>query len=196
VAGARIWRRGRDDHFPSPAWLAAGTGHELGPARRVQARRGPQVGVDLARVEVALRLFNDRIGRRRRAVTGFTKAAAASARPSTVASKIPGSDSPDWRGEYRLLRASYRGGAEFLQPQYPKHWPDVHSVQWWKLHWAKTELVDLRCAALLPESDDLLLDYVPSRPSEQDEDSIMAGGAARSCGLIALFRLVARKHCR
>jgi hypothetical protein len=30
-----------------------------------------KVGVGLARVEAALRLLNDRIGRRRRAVTGF-----------------------------------------------------------------------------------------------------------------------------
>jgi len=53
----------------------------------------------------------------------------------------------------------------------------------------------LQCADLLPESDDLLLDYVPSRPSEQDEDSIMRAVPSDQEGLIALFRLVARKRC-
>jgi hypothetical protein len=71
----------------------------------------------------------------------------------------------------------------------------VHTVEWWKLHWAKTELVDLQCAELLPESDDVLLDYVLSRPSEQAEDSIMRAVPRDHEGLIALFRLVARKRC-
>jgi len=85
---------------------------------------------------------------------------------------------------------------EYLRPQYPKHWSYVHSVEWWKLHWEKTELVDVQCAELLPESNDLLLDYVLSRPSEQDEDSIMRAVPRDHEGLIALFCLVARKRCR
>jgi hypothetical protein len=67
-------------------------------------------------------------------------------------------------------------------------------VEWWKLHWEKTGLVEVQCAELLPESDDLLLDYVLGRPPEQDEDSIMRAVPRDHEGLIALFCLVARKR--
>jgi hypothetical protein len=70
----------------------------------------------------------------------------------------------------------------------------VHSVEWWKLHWEKTALVDVQCAELLPESDDLLRDYVLSRSPEQDEDSIMRAVPRDHAGLIALFCLVACKR--
>src|ERR1700694_769311 len=72
----------------------------------------------------------------------------------------------------RELR-SIEDAPEYLRPQYPKHWSYVHSVEWWKQHWEKTGLVDMQCAELLPESDDLLRDYVLGRPPEQDENSIM-----------------------
>ena len=81
-----------------------------------------------------------------------------------------------------------------MRLQYPKHWSYVHSVDWWKLHWEKTGLVDVQCAELLPESDDLLRDYVLGRPPEQDEDSIMRAVPRDHEGLIALFCLVARKR--
>jgi hypothetical protein len=70
----------------------------------------------------------------------------------------------------------------------------VHSVEWWKLHWEKTALVDVQCAELLPESDDLLQDYVVGRPPGQDEDSIMRAVPRDHDGLIALFCLVACKR--
>ena len=77
---------------------------------------------------------------------------------------------------------------------YPKHWSYVHSVEWWKLHWEKTALVDVLYAELLPQSDDLLSDYVLGRPPEQDEDSIMRAVPRDHEGLIALFCLVGRKR--
>jgi cyclopropane fatty-acyl-phospholipid synthase-like methyltransferase len=89
---------------------------------------------------------------------------------------------------------SIEDAPEYLRPQYPKHWSYVHSVAWWKLHWEKTGLVEVQCAELLPESDDLLLDYVLGRPPEQDEDSIMRAVPRDHEGLIALFCLVARKR--
>jgi hypothetical protein len=49
----------------------------------------------------------------------------------------------------------------------------VHTVKWWTQHWEKIGLVEVQCAELLPESDDLLGDYAGNRPPEQDEDSIM-----------------------
>jgi cyclopropane fatty-acyl-phospholipid synthase-like methyltransferase len=82
----------------------------------------------------------------------------------------------------------------YLRPQYAKHWSYVHSVQWWKQHWEKTALVDVQCAELLPESDELLRDYVRGRPPEQDEDSIMRAVPRDHDGLISLFCLVARKR--
>jgi SAM-dependent methyltransferase len=89
---------------------------------------------------------------------------------------------------------SIEDAPEYLRPQYQKHWSYVHSVEWWTQHWEKTGMVDVRCAELLPESDDLLRDYVRGRPPEQDEDSIMRAVPHDDEGLIALFCLVACKR--
>jgi cyclopropane fatty-acyl-phospholipid synthase-like methyltransferase len=93
----------------------------------------------------------------------------------------------------RELR-SIEDAPEYLRPQYPKHWSFVHSVPWWKHHWEKTGLVEVTCAELLPESGELLRDYVQDRPREQDEDSIMRAVPSDHEGLIALFCMVACKH--
>lgn len=82
----------------------------------------------------------------------------------------------------------------YLRPQYQKHWCYVHTVEWWTQHWEKTGLVEVRCAELLSESDDLLRDYARDRPAEQDEDSIMRAVPHNHDGLIALFCLVASKR--
>jgi len=89
---------------------------------------------------------------------------------------------------------SIEDAPEYLRPQYQKHWSYVHTIDWWTQHWEKTGVVDVRCAELLPESDDLLRDYVTGRPTEQDEDSIMRAVPHDEDGLIALFCLVARKR--
>jgi hypothetical protein len=73
-------------------------------------------------------------------------------------------------------------------------WSYVHSIEWWKQHWEKTGLVDVRCAELLPESGDLLRDYVRGRAPEQDEDPIMQAVPHDDDGPIALFCLVACKR--
>jgi hypothetical protein len=44
---------------------------------------------------------------------------------------------------------------------------------WRKRHWKNTGQVDRSCGELLPESDDLLRDYVLGRAPEQDENLIM-----------------------
>jgi hypothetical protein len=58
----------------------------------------------------------------------------------------------------------------------------------------KAGLVEVQYAELLPESDDLLSDYVLGRPPEQDEDSIMRAVPRDHEGLIALFCLVGPKR--
>jgi cyclopropane fatty-acyl-phospholipid synthase-like methyltransferase len=89
---------------------------------------------------------------------------------------------------------SIEDAPEYLRPQYHMHWSYVHSIEWWRQHWEKTGLVDVQCAELLPESDDLLRDYVRGRPPEQDEDSIMRAVPHDDDRLIALFCLVACKR--
>lgn len=89
---------------------------------------------------------------------------------------------------------SIEDAPEYFRPQYQKHWSYVHSIEWWTQHWEKTGAVDVRCAELLPESNDLLRDYVSGRPPEQDEDSIMRAVPHDNDGLIALFCLVACKR--
>jgi len=83
---------------------------------------------------------------------------------------------------------------EYLRPQYQKHWSYVHTVAWWKQHWEKTGLVEVQCAELLAESDNLLRDYAIERLPEQDADSIMRAVPHDRDGLIALFCLVACKR--
>jgi cyclopropane fatty-acyl-phospholipid synthase-like methyltransferase len=82
----------------------------------------------------------------------------------------------------------------FLRPQYARYWSHVHTLAWWQRHWEKTDLVEVQCAEYLPESDALLRDYVDGRAPQQDEDSIMRAVPRDHEGLIALFRLVARKR--
>ncbi len=82
---------------------------------------------------------------------------------------------------------------QFLRAQF-QHWFYVHTPEWWKRHWEKTGVVDVQCAELLPESDDLLRDYVKGRSPGQDEDAIMRAVPRDHDGLIALFCLVARKR--
>ena len=89
---------------------------------------------------------------------------------------------------------SIEDAPDYLRPQYQKHWFYVHTIEWWTQHWEKTGLVDVRCAELLPESGDLLRDYVSGRPPEQDEDSIMRAVPHDDDGLIALFCLVGCKR--
>lgn len=89
---------------------------------------------------------------------------------------------------------SIEDAPEYLRSQYAKHWSYVHTVDWWKLHWEKTGLVEVQCAELLSESDDLLRDYVLERPPEQNADPIMRAVPPDHEGLIALFCLVARKR--
>lgn len=83
---------------------------------------------------------------------------------------------------------------EYLRQKYPKHWSFVHTAEWWKQHWEKTGLVDMVCAELLPDSADLLRNYVQDRPPEQDADCIMQAVPQDHTGLIALVCLVARKR--
>lgn len=89
---------------------------------------------------------------------------------------------------------SIEDAPEYLRAQYQKHWSYVHTVEWWTHHWEKTGMVDVRCAELLPESNDLLRDYAISRPPEQDEDPIMRAVPHDHDGLIALVCLVACKR--
>jgi cyclopropane fatty-acyl-phospholipid synthase-like methyltransferase len=89
---------------------------------------------------------------------------------------------------------SIEDAPEYLRAQYPKNWSYVHSIAWWRQHWEKTGLVDVQCAEPLPESRELLRDYVAGRAPGQDENPIMQAVPHDDDGLIVLFRLVARKR--
>ena len=82
---------------------------------------------------------------------------------------------------------------EYLRPEFAEHWSYVHSLSWWRQHCGKTGLVDVQYAELLPQSDQLLRDYIQDRPSSQAEDSIMRASRSDDDGLISLFCLVGRK---
>jgi cyclopropane fatty-acyl-phospholipid synthase-like methyltransferase len=89
---------------------------------------------------------------------------------------------------------SMEDAPQYLRAQYQKHWSFVHTVAWWRRHWEKSGLVDVQCAEILPESRELLRDYVSYRRPEQDEDPIMRAVPEDEEGLIALFCLVGRKR--
>ena len=94
----------------------------------------------------------------------------------------------------RLSWIENREAPEYLRPQYAKYWSSIHTVEWWKQHWQKTGLVDVRCAQFLPESDRLLCNYWTERPSELNEDPFMRAMPNDVTRLIGLFCLVARKR--
>lgn len=83
---------------------------------------------------------------------------------------------------------------EYLRPEFAEHWSFVHTLPWWRDHWQKTGLVDVQHLALLPESANLLRDYIRDRPATDPEDSIMRASRSDTDGLIALFCMVARKR--
>lgn len=95
---------------------------------------------------------------------------------------------------FRREIGSIEEAPESLRPQYEKYWSSIHTVEWWKQHWQKTGLVDVRCAQFLSESDRLLRNYCVERPPDQDEDPIMRGVQNDDERLIGLFCLVGCKR--
>lgn len=83
---------------------------------------------------------------------------------------------------------------QYLRDDYPKHWSFVHTVPWWKNHWEKTGLVDVRFAGPMAESEALLQDYLAGRLPGRSEDAIMRATRQDDGRLISLFCLVARKR--
>jgi cyclopropane fatty-acyl-phospholipid synthase-like methyltransferase len=89
---------------------------------------------------------------------------------------------------------SIEDAPEYLRAQYPINWSYVHSIAWWRQHWEKTGLVEVQCAEPLPESRELLRDYVTRRSPGQNENPIMQAVPHDHDGSIMLFRLIARKR--
>lgn len=81
----------------------------------------------------------------------------------------------------------------FMQPQID-YWLFVHTVEWWKRHWEKTGLIELRSAEIVPESDELLRLYAEEKPPEQGKDPIRRAVPHDQDGLIALFAMVGQKR--
>jgi cyclopropane fatty-acyl-phospholipid synthase-like methyltransferase len=83
---------------------------------------------------------------------------------------------------------------DFLREHYPTHWSFVHCTEWWRKHWEKTGLVEIVCAEFLEDSENLLGEYVNQRQLTAPLNPIMWAVPRDNDGLLALFRLVARKR--
>jgi len=82
----------------------------------------------------------------------------------------------------------------FLRAAFPEHWSFIHSIDWWKLHWERTGLVDVVAAHPLAESRKLLQDYVLDRAAANRDDEIARAVVEDDEGLLVLFVLVGRKR--
>jgi SAM-dependent methyltransferase len=83
---------------------------------------------------------------------------------------------------------------DYLREDYATHWSFVHGTEWWRKHWEKTGLVDVVCAELLADSEELLAVYAKERQPDAEENPIMWAVPRDNDGLIALLCLVAQKH--
>jgi cyclopropane fatty-acyl-phospholipid synthase-like methyltransferase len=53
-------------------------------------------------------------------------------------------------------------------------WYLVHSIEWWRWHWQKTGLVDVRCAEPVPASRQIMASYIEQYRDDPDEADFIA----------------------
>jgi SAM-dependent methyltransferase len=72
-------------------------------------------------------------------------------------------------------------------------WWSVHTIDWWRRLWAKTRLVDVIYAELLPESELIKQDYLDRYRDDPAEADFIALMEAEDSQLVGSFRLVGRR---
>jgi ubiquinone/menaquinone biosynthesis C-methylase UbiE len=81
---------------------------------------------------------------------------------------------------------------DFLRTSFERHWWFVHSVGWWKAAWEKSGGIEVLRAEVLPESQQILHEYVLESTAAGAEDEICRAVRQDADERIVLFRLVAR----
>lgn len=81
----------------------------------------------------------------------------------------------------------------FLKRVVRSLWRRMHSVRWWRRLWENTGLVRVVSAEMLPNSDQLLAEYLHDRKQDREEAEALDLVRSDRRHFIKLFRLIARK---
>lgn len=81
----------------------------------------------------------------------------------------------------------------YLRPAYSDSWYFVHSVDWWRRFWEKTELLKVSTAEILPQNRFVRTRYVEDARKGGTSDAFADALENDSDGLIGFFRLVAKR---
>jgi cyclopropane fatty-acyl-phospholipid synthase-like methyltransferase len=81
----------------------------------------------------------------------------------------------------------------FLRRVVRSLWRRMHSVRWWRRLWENTGLVQIVSAEMLPNSDELLSEYVRDRKDEPSEQPAVDLVRQDKRHFIKLFRMIAQK---
>lgn len=81
----------------------------------------------------------------------------------------------------------------FLKRTMRSLWRRMHSVRWWRRLWENTGLVRVVSAEMLPNSDELLSEYVHNRKDTSDEQAALDLVRRDKRHFIKLFRMIAER---
>jgi ubiquinone/menaquinone biosynthesis C-methylase UbiE len=81
----------------------------------------------------------------------------------------------------------------FLRRAMRSLWRRMHSVRWWRRRWENTGLVRVVSAETLPNSDEILSQYIRDRAEDLDEQPAVNLVRSDKRHFIKLFRMIARK---
>jgi cyclopropane fatty-acyl-phospholipid synthase-like methyltransferase len=72
-------------------------------------------------------------------------------------------------------------------------WYLVHSIPWWRWHWHKTGLVDVKCAEPVPASREIMASYIEQYRDDPDEADFISFVQSDFGRRLGTFRMVATR---
>jgi cyclopropane fatty-acyl-phospholipid synthase-like methyltransferase len=82
----------------------------------------------------------------------------------------------------------------FLKSNFAQYWYHIHAPNWWQHKWEKTQLLDIQCAEILPESTILREAYLQFAQASQQVDAFAEAIAQDTQGIIQYMRLVGKRN--
>lgn len=82
---------------------------------------------------------------------------------------------------------------EFLKEDYQDKWSSVHSLEWWKMLWEKSGMLNVKVAEIVPQNNYIRNEYIHDFNSTMKKDAIAEALIKDKKRLINIFRMVATK---
>ena len=89
--------------------------------------------------------------------------------------------------------SSIETAPQHLKPLYADVWSHLHSLQWWKHLWERSDLITIEHAEPIRESQELIREYINDNRGDPGELAIVKALEADQGRTISLLRMVARK---